>query len=254
MLHKMIVVPGYGSSPYKAFNGRVKPAYSFTAEDEDFFNSGGMYGVSMGMYGADGFTNFIGAIVPGILAQKAIRKKRATQYAQNLDNQLRAQYPDSDIPQVMAQSIQGLKAELEKQKSLRARAKKKGEKMEYDEGVQVAQDLLNYYQGKAAAYQAQPVPRIEAGPVTGDVSRPVPDAVSAPIIPTETTDRTLGTAIVPGASVGPMAPAGQAVASGMTAESAATAAPAKKKVSPWLLAGGAALLLVGGYFAFRKKR
>lgn len=220
------------------FNGRVMPSYAFTAEDDPVFNFGGMYSTSMGMYNATGFTNFIGpaGVAPGILGLKALRKRRATKYAQDLDTSLRAQFPDSDLLPVLQNSVSGLKAELENQKSLRARAKSKGDKAKYDEGVQVAQDLLNYYQGRVAAVMAQPLPKIEAGPMAGPSPMVTPPASGDSILDT--------------ASVRPTAAPVSAMA---TPDGEVAAAPVKRKVSPWLLAGGAAVLIVGGYFMFRKK-
>lgn len=245
---------------YQPFNGRVKPYSAFTAEDETFFNSsGGMYGISMGMYGADGFTNFIGAIIPGIIATKKIRQKRATKYAADLESNLQSQYPDSTIPQVMQSSIAGLKNELANQRNLRARAKKKADKMKYDEGVQVVQDLLNFYEGKATAQTASPLPAISTTPITpayplyqtGALLPPSSDPLTgqptAPPLPAETRDGIIGSAVV-APTVSPMLQQGSA-----TPEDAPPA-PEKKAISPWVLAGGAAILLTGAYFMLRKKK
>lgn len=244
MLQKRIVVNGNNMS----FNGRVRPFMSFTEEGQDFYNSSGMYGVSMGMYGADGFNNFIGAVVPGIVAAKQIRKKRATKYAQDLDASLRAQYPESSIASVMSASIDGLKGELSRQKDLRSRAKSRGDKMKYDEGVEVVTDLLNYYQGVAAATAAQPAPKVVVEtPPTGST------AYVQPLIgmPVPSSDPTLNTSILPRSGGGALqSPTTQAQ---MMAEQTPEEMPAKKKVSPWLLAGGAVLLIGGAYLAFRKK-
>jgi len=227
------------------FNGRVMPSYAFTAEDDPVFNFGGMYSTSMGMYNATGFTNFIGpaGIVPAVFGAKSIRKRRATKYAQDLDNSLRAQYPESDLLPVLQSSVDGLKTELEKQKSLRARAKSKGDKAKYDEGVQVVQDLLNFYQGRVAAVMASPEPKISVTPAPGTSLTGQPYA--PPIV--SQGDDVLGTA-----TVRTSAPASVMTSVTPDGEPAA-AVPAKRSMTPWLIAGGAALLLAGGYFIFRKK-
>lgn len=245
---------------WQPFNGRVKPYYAFTAEDESFFNgSGGMYGISMGMYGADGFTNFIGGIVPAIIATKKIRQRRATQYATDLESNLQSQYPESTIPQVMQSSIAGLKNELTNQKNLRSRAKKKGDKMKYDEGVQVVQDLLNYYEGKATAQSASPMPAISTIPITPanpvyqnipllpTTNDPLTGQPIAPPLPGVEKDDIIGSAVV-APTVSPTLQKGSA-----TPEDAPPA-PMKKGINPWILAGGAAVLLTGAFFMLRKKK
>ena len=245
---------------WQPFNGRVKPYNAFTAEDESFFNgSGGMYGISMGMYGADGFTNFIGGIVPAIIATKKIRQRRATQYATDLESNLQSQNPESTIPQVMQSSIANLKNELANQKNLRSRAKKRGDKMKYDEGVQVVQDLLNYYEGKATAQSASPMPAISTIPEspaypkypTGLLPSPSMDPLtgqpSAPSLPVEKGDGIIGSAVV-APTVSPSLQQGSA-----TPEDAPPAT-IKKGMNPWILAGGAAVLLTGAFFMLRKKK
>lgn len=245
---------------WQPFNGRVKPYNSFTAEDESFFNgTGGMYGISMGMYGADGFTNFIGGIVPAIIATKKIRQRRATQYATDLESNLQSQYPESTITQVMQSSIAGLKNELTNQKNLRARAKKRADKMKYDEGVQVVQDLLNYYEGKATAQQASPMPSISTIPEspanpkypTGLLPFPGMDPLTgqptAPPLPVEKGDGIIGSAVV-APSVIPTLQKGSATPEEMPTMQG------KKGVNPWVLAGGAAILLTGAFFMLSKMK